>query len=104
MIQQITLHSRAAAKPPLGAACNGCGACCALEPCPVARLFLLRWRGPCPALLWRDEAARYDCGMVRSPGRFLPWLPASLRGPASRFFARRIAVASGCDADLEVAP
>lgn len=102
MSRQVSLHALSPAKPATGAACNGCGACCALEPCPVARLFLLQWRGGCRALLWTPADSRYSCGMVVAPARFLPWLPALLLAPASRFFARRIALGQGCDADIEV--
>ena len=98
----VAVHARAPAKPALGAACNGCGLCCALEPCPVARLFLLQWRGSCRALLWNDPDSRYECGMLRQPLRWLPWLPAWLAPQASRLIARLIASGCGCDADLEV--
>ena len=104
IISRIELQPRAPAKPALGAPCNGCGACCALEPCPIGRLFFLRLRGPCPALLWQDEKAAYGCGMVLAPGRFLPWLPHSLYSWASRSFARQIAAGRGCDADIEIDP
>jgi len=102
LASKILLHAQAPAKPASGSPCTGCGACCALEPCPLAHLFLLQFRGRCRALLWQDDASRYSCGMVAAPGRFLPWLPAILRPWASRRFIRRIAAGSGCDADIEV--
>jgi len=98
----VHLHLQAPAKPALGAACNGCGACCALETCPAARLFLRQSNGPCRALLWQEMSARYACGMALTPRRFLRWLPAWSEALAQRFFARGIAAGSGCDADIEV--
>ncbi|MDO8346382.1 MAG: hypothetical protein Q7S85_00630 [Rugosibacter sp.] len=89
-------------KPALGAPCTGCGACCLLEPCPVGRLWLGSWRGRCRGLEWDEAGRRYVCGMVRQPSRHLRWLPARLDAWASRYFARRIAAGSGCDADIEV--
>ena len=102
MLRIVALHALAPAKPALGADCNGCGACCALEPCPVAQLFLRQRHGPCRALLWQEVPQRYACGMMLAPRRFLPWLPRWLAARAGRFFARRIAAGCGCDADLEV--
>lgn len=98
----IVLQARAPHKPALGAPCNGCGACCALETCPVARIFLRQWRGPCRALLWQDELSRYACAMVVAPGKHLSWLPRWLRPWAGRFLALRIAAGRGCDADLDI--
>ena len=34
----IYLHPAAPAKPAVGAACNGCGVCCAWQPCPLGML------------------------------------------------------------------
>ena len=98
----IVIHARAPAKPNLGASCNGCGACCALEPCPMARLFLLQFRGRCRALTWNDAQSRYACGLVTAPASTLSWLPVLLEASASRFFARGIAAGRGCDADIEI--
>ena len=55
-------------------------------------------QGACHALLWDATAARYHCGVVAQPQRWLPWLPAAL---ARRLALRWIAAARGCDSDLE---
>ena len=93
----IHLHRAAPPKPAVGAACNGCGVCCVVETCPLARLRFLRRRGPCPALLWRDDEGRYRCGLLAEPTRWLP-LPEAL---ARRWVARWIAAGKGCDCDYE---
>jgi hypothetical protein len=94
----IHLHPAAPTKPATGAACNGCGVCCAAEPCPLGMLLSRRGRGACAALEWHAADARYRCGALAAPARWLPWLPAPLaRGLAGRW----IAAGRGCDADLE---
>lgn len=98
----IALDAAAPAKPAPGEACNGCGLCCAAEPCPPAMLFFWRRRGACPALLWVEREGCYRCGLVLDPGHFLHWLPRRWHAGAARFFARRIAAGSGCDADIEL--
>jgi hypothetical protein len=104
-IRSIELQSQAPAKPRLGEPCNGCGICCAAEPCPVAMLFLGQGReaSPCRALQWRAADSRYVCGMAIRPGEYLHWLPVFLEARAARWFAGRIAEGRGCDADIEVA-
>jgi hypothetical protein len=94
----ILLHPLAPAKPAFGAPCNGCGVCCAAEPCPLGVLISGRRRGACDALLWDDAQRRHLCGAVAQPRRFLPWLPSAL---AQRLARRWIAAAQGCDSDLE---
>lgn len=101
-MREIALHAASPEKPKLGDPCNGCGVCCALETCPVARLVYLRKRGPCPALLWQTAQARYVCDLVRAPGNYLRWLPVALRGVAARLIARSIAAERGCDCDAEM--
>lgn len=99
--QVILLRPEAPPKPPAGAACNGCGVCCAAEPCPLGALLSGRRRGACSALLW-DEAGggRYRCGAVAEPRRFVPWLPAAW---TRRLALRWISAARGCDCTLEPA-
>jgi hypothetical protein len=95
----ILLHPDAPAKPALGQACNGCGVCCAAQPCPLGMLFTRRRTGACAALSW-NQAGHYRCGVVATPRRFIPWLPAHwTRGMALRW----IAANRGCDSDLEPA-
>lgn len=96
----ILLHVDAPAKPPQGAACNGCGVCCAAEPCPVGVLVSRRRHGACAALQWSDSQRRYLCGLVSAPKAVLPWLPTWLAPGASRLARRWIASATGCDASL----
>ena len=98
----IELHAKAPAKPAIGAACNGCGVCCALETCPLAMLRFLKRRGPCPALEWSANDVRYVCGLLKHPEHYLP-LPAGTQNMARRFFARSIAAGKGCDSDAELA-
>jgi len=97
----ITLHRAAPPKPPEGAPCNGCGVCCALETCPVARLRFLQKKGPCPASMWSVTESRYHCGLMAAPGNYLGWLPNAAAPLASRFFARWIAAGKGCDCSAE---
>lgn len=98
----IRLHVAAPPKPPLGMPCNGCGVCCAAEPCPPARLFLRQRHGACRALQWQAEAGCYRCGLVLEPERYFPWLRGGLRSGARRWFARSISAGFGCDSDAEV--
>lgn len=99
--QTIPIHVDAPDKPDWGAACNGCGVCCAAEPCPVGVLVSGRRVGACRALEWRDPERRYVCGMVSAPARYLgvdhPWLSAV----ASAMTRRLISADSGCDSDAQ---
>ena len=100
--QSIELHPLAPAKPGCGARCNGCGACCAAVPCPVAHVFLFQFRGKCRALLWLDDASRYVCGMAVCPDRYLRLIPGRWRERSGKFFASRIAAGAGCDFAAEM--
>lgn len=102
--QLIHLHRAAPDKPPEGAPCNGCGVCCAQETCPAGRLRFLQITGPCPALAWDDHLSAYRCGLLSTPERFLPWLPASVLPRVRQLFYRWIAAGSGCDCSSEVSP
>lgn len=84
----ILLQPEAPAKPAPGDACNGCGVCCAAEPCPVGVLATGRRRGACRLLRWDATAARYRCGALAGPR----WSRPLLR--------RWIAAGIGCDSEL----
>lgn len=99
--QIIYLHPAAPWKPAPGAPCNGCGVCCAIETCPVARVLLLQWRGPCRALQWQASSQRYVCGMMENPARWLPLLPRRLEAWLGDRVRRSIAAGIGCDAHVE---
>ncbi|HLO63008.1 MAG TPA: hypothetical protein VK165_08585 [Azonexus sp.] len=102
MEQIVHLHREAPAKPAVGAACNGCGVCCALETCPAARLRFLQARGPCPALEWSPEDLCYRCGLLTHPGRYLAWLPAAAQPLTRRLMHRWIAAGQGCDCAADI--
>lgn len=100
--QVIHLHSQAPLKPQLGVPCNGCGVCCATEPCPLGMVLSGRRTGACAALRWSDYGSRYMCGAVAMPRAVLPrWL--RMFAPLLPGLARRwISAGSGCDATLAV--
>jgi len=100
--QIIHLHPASPPKPSEGEACNGCGVCCALETCPVARLLFFKIDGPCPALTWSTDENRYRCGLLQNPERHLHGLPSAWTPAAQRLLARWIASGKGCDCSAEV--
>lgn len=70
--------TRLPVKPPTGSPCNGCGYCCASEPCGIAREFIgAGEEGPCPAL--EHEGGRFVCGMIVRPLAYL-WQANGLNG------------------------
>ena len=93
----ILLHAGAPPKPAEGAACNGCGVCCAAAPCPLGVWLSRSWHGACAALQWDEARRQYRCGAIAQPGRWLPWLPARWGEALAR---RWVAAARGCDSDL----
>lgn len=95
----ILIHPLAPSKPAVGEPCNGCGVCCATEPCPLGIVVSRRLRGACAALQWDAAGGRYRCGVVDEPRRWLPVLPAAW---ARRLAARWIAAGQGCDSHVEV--
>ena len=99
---RIHLHPEAPTKPAPGVACNGCGVCCAWQPCPLGVLVSGRRHGACDALRWSAPARRYHCGMVADPQAVWPRLPGLLRAPLTALARRWIAAGVGCDCDLEV--
>ena len=99
----IHLHPAAPAKPETGAACNGCGVCCAWQPCPLGMLISGRRQGACDALRWDDSAQRYHCAALSQPQLVWPKLPTALARPLQALARRWIAAGAGCDSDLDVA-
>lgn len=98
----IELAAAAPAKPPPGAACNGCGVCCASAPCPLGLMRFGRRRGPCPALEWWTTEERYRCGLLARPARYFAWLPRPLQALAAGWARRAIAAGRGCDSQAAV--
>jgi hypothetical protein len=100
--QVVWLHPQAPPKPAPGAACNGCGLCCAAEPCPLGVVLTRRWRGRCAALQWDEPGRRHRCGALAEPRRhlrLLRWLPLPV---LQRVVRRWIAAGAGCDSSLEL--
>lgn len=95
IIQIVYVHPDAPNKPALNQACNGCGLCCAAEPCPVAMFWLWQFKGACRALLWQEN--RYVCGLVREPQNYIVWLPQRWRAWFGKRVLRRISSGVGCD-------
>jgi hypothetical protein len=100
--QCVQIHAHAPAKPAIGLPCNGCGLCCAAEPCPVSRLWLGHTTGACRALQWSNVNKRYQCAMVTQPAAQLWWLPKVFNTIFGRWVHRWIAAGVGCDFDAEV--
>ena len=98
---RITLQRAAPSKPAVGAACNGCGVCCSIAPCPLSRGLLGHRGGACPALVWQGDVQRYVCGLVVAPADHLRWLPHRLAKPGGLLARRWIAAGTGCDCDAE---
>jgi hypothetical protein len=97
----IHIHPLAPPKPALGAPCNGCGWCCAAEPCPLGVVVSRRRHGACAALAWDDADGRYGCGVLQQPRRHLSLFRLLPQRWAQRVVARWIAAGRGCDADFE---
>jgi len=93
----IWLHQQAPGKPALGQPCNGCGTCCATEPCPMAIVFLWQRRGRCRALEWDEAVSLYRCGMLRRPEYYVRTLPHFFRHIMRRLVKRWIAADTACD-------
>ncbi|QZA77917.1 hypothetical protein K4H28_00290 [Deefgea tanakiae] len=104
MPQTIHLHQLAPAKPAIGAPCNGCGVCCAAEPCPIGILISRKRQGRCTALQWDDVQTRYVCGMVAQPDAYLNVNCSWLNRLISRWARRWIAAGVGCDSDCSTEP
>ncbi|WP_395700109.1 hypothetical protein [Aquabacterium sp.] len=100
----ILLHTEGPAKPVSGAPCNGCGVCCAWQPCPLGMIVSGRRHGSCTALLWHAQTRQYRCGMLLEPARHLPHGLRWLAPLVARLARRWIAAGKGCDSDLQAGP
>lgn len=94
-----TLGQRMPVKPAKGSACNGCGYCCAEEPCGVARKFIPDYtaEGPCLALEWVE--GRFACGMIRRPSHYMRLPNDWADGVLSVMIADALGAGTGCDAE-----
>ena len=92
-LRTIWLHRDAPPKPAFGEPCNGCGVCCASEPCPLGMLLSRRLRGRCRLLRFEPLGSRYRCGLMPEPTR-----PRRL---LSTLVARWIGAGLGCDSTVE---
>ena len=108
--QVILIHPQAPAKPALGQACNGCGVCCLLEPCPLGQVLMRRRQGACAFLAWHDASASYRCTALTQPQQVaraslppaLAWLTGAWAWALSRWARRWIAAGIGCDCAVDV--
>ena len=101
----IWLHCDAPPKPALGAPCNGCGTCCAVEPCPPGMLISLRTRGRCRLLRFDSAGSRYRCALMpasqAAPRSALATIVEWPRRLQRRLVARWIGAGLGCDSSVE---
>lgn len=96
----LMLHALAPPKPAVGAACNGCGVCCAMELCPLAMVLHGKQQGPCPRLQWSDAEQRYFCGLLADARE-----STSLWRAVRQAWVRRwIGAGTGCDCTLVADP
>jgi len=100
----IHLHPEAPPKPAEGAACNGCGVCCAGAPCPLGMLASRRRTGRCAALHWQEGTGRYVCGLIARPEAHLPRPLRALAPGLARLARRQVSAGSGCDCDWQPQP
>lgn len=96
-LEAATAH--APEKPAFGSPCNGCGFCCAAEPCGVARQFVPGAidGAPCPAMEFGH--GRFRCGMVRRPGHYLG-LPAWGDEEMGAMIGEALGTGKGCCANV----
>lgn len=94
---------KAPEKPAYGETCNGCGFCCAAEPCAVAKEFLKATEGPCPAMEFSIEDSRFYCGMMTRPGYHLGLatdIASHVNRSMGNLFAMMLGAGRGCDSEL----
>jgi hypothetical protein len=109
-VKVIQLQALAPKKPVWGDACNGCGVCCATEPCPVGIVLTGKTTGACAALRWSEAESRYHCGalvdanntVAQELPRGLGWTAPAWVGLLKLAGPRWISAGTGCDCSLEV--
>jgi len=101
-------------KPGFGQLCNGCGLCCAEEPCLLA-MELGFVDAPC-GILEDDGDGRFACGLTTNPYQYLSrpqsekWVAIDNVGKEEclvdlekksliEYFKNRLAIGCGCDSD-----
>lgn len=100
----VHLHPEAPPKPAPGQRCNGCGVCCAWQPCPLGMLLSRSVRGPCLALDWVAHERRYRCAALTRPRAGPPGAPRWLTAALRRLAGRWISAGTGCDCTLQPEP
>ena len=108
----MTFFRGSLSKPTEGSACNGCGYCCAVQPCGLAQEYLGAGdSGARPALEVGNGGKGVSCGMVQRPyyyialraGRtdYAQHLERELQTQSERelasVFAASLGVGMGCD-------
>lgn len=91
----------APAYPGMGNPCNGCGQCCVIYPCALARDLAGVREGPCPILMREGDIWR--CGLTIEPHRFVVGLagkPFADKALAP-LLAEALGIGRGCDAEIE---
>ena len=93
--------AKAPPKPASGSPCNGCGFCCAAEPCGVALNHIpgCSAQGPCPAMEF--EAGRFFCGMIRRPSHYMQLPNAWADEVLGDMIAQALGAGRGCDAETD---
>lgn len=90
----------APAYPGHGQPCNGCGRCCIIHPCQLARDLAGVREGPCPILT--KDGDTWRCGLAIDPHRHVIGLADKpFSDPVlAPLFVEALGIGRGCDADL----
>ena len=89
---QSIMH-QALEKPQLGSPCNGCGACCLAERCPLSVAAFGEDESLCPAI--EQEGLAFRCGLIVHPEQYLDL--GNVGGYEGDVFAQLLGVGRGCD-------
>jgi hypothetical protein len=95
-----TRGGRLPVKPAYGSPCNGCGFCCAAEPCAIALEHIAGHPAEGPCLALEFEGGRFVCGMIRRPGHYMGLPNDWADGPIGAMIANALGAGRGCDAEL----